>query len=73
METFGGFKHGGHFSFGEVRGEVVHGLTKAPWLGIEFDGRTFPLADVRIDLPVAPSKVIARLTVGFSLYVPSAT
>ena len=59
MGTFGGFKSGDHFFFGEVRGEVVHGLTKAPWRGIEFDGRTFPLAEVRIDLPVAPSKIVA--------------
>ena len=59
MRTFGGFKAGDSRFFGEVRGEVVHFLTKAPWLGIELDGRAVPLSGVQIDLPVAPSKVIA--------------
>src|SRR6186713_2923727 len=59
MAVFGGFKSGDQFFFGEVRGDVVHGLARAPWLGIEFDGRSFRLAEVRIDLPVAPSKIVA--------------
>src|SRR6186713_1903827 len=59
MAVFGGFKSGDQFFFGEVRGDVVHGLARAPWLGIEFDGRSFRLAEVRIDLPVAPSKILA--------------
>ena len=59
MRTFGGFRSDDRFFFGEVRVEVVHCLTRAPWLGIELDGTTFPLSDLQIDLPVAPSKIIA--------------
>jgi 2-keto-4-pentenoate hydratase/2-oxohepta-3-ene-1,7-dioic acid hydratase in catechol pathway len=59
MPTFGGFKAGENRFFGEVRDEMVHCLTRAPWLGIELDGCAFPLSEVQIDLPVAPSKVIA--------------
>ncbi len=59
MRTFGGFRLGGDFFFGEVRGDEVHRLTSAPWLGGETDGTVLPLREVRIDLPVAPSKLIA--------------
>ena len=45
--------------YGEVRGDSVHLLTKPYWLGIEFDGSVLPLGDLQIDLPVAPSKIIA--------------
>ncbi len=34
-------------------------LKKPYWLGLEFDGAVLPLRDLQIDLPVAPSKVIA--------------
>jgi 2-keto-4-pentenoate hydratase/2-oxohepta-3-ene-1,7-dioic acid hydratase in catechol pathway len=59
MQTFGGFKLGDLFFHGEVRGAEVHRLTSAPWLGLEFTGEIWPLRDLQIDLPVAPSKVIA--------------
>ncbi|MFN2507355.1 MAG: fumarylacetoacetate hydrolase family protein [Chthoniobacterales bacterium] len=59
MPTFGGFKANEEFFFGEVRGGEVHRLTRAPWLGLEFDGRVAALRDLRVDLPVAPSKLIA--------------
>jgi 2-keto-4-pentenoate hydratase/2-oxohepta-3-ene-1,7-dioic acid hydratase in catechol pathway len=59
MRTFGGFKSGAEFFFGEVRGDNVHRLTRAPWLGLEFEGGVAPLRDLAIDLPVAPSKLIA--------------
>jgi 2-keto-4-pentenoate hydratase/2-oxohepta-3-ene-1,7-dioic acid hydratase in catechol pathway len=59
MRSFGGFSAGGEFFFGEVRGAEVHRLTRAPWLGIEPDGAVLPLNEVRIDVPVAPSKLIA--------------
>jgi len=59
VRTFGGFKAGEESFYGEVRGEEVHRLTRAPWLGIELDGTVQALSDVRIDLPVAPGKVIA--------------
>src|SRR4051812_30623865 len=59
MRSFGGFRCGDEFFFGEVRGETVHRLTRAPWFGIEPDGRTLSVGEVQIDLPVAPSKIIA--------------
>jgi 2-keto-4-pentenoate hydratase/2-oxohepta-3-ene-1,7-dioic acid hydratase in catechol pathway len=59
MQTFGGFRSGNEFFYGEVRGDSVHLLRKPYWLGLEFDGRVLPLADLQIDLPVAPSKLIA--------------
>jgi len=59
MRTFGGFKAGDESFYGEVRGEEVHRLTRPPWLRIEPDGAALALRDLRIDLPVAPSKVIA--------------
>ena len=59
MRTFGGFKLDGVHFFGEVRGDIVHRLTSAPWLGGEPDGSEHSLGEVQIDLPVAPSKIIA--------------
>ena len=60
MRTFGGFtSRGGETFYGEVRGDEVHRLAKAPWLGIEPDGTVLPRAELQIALPVAPSKVIA--------------
>jgi len=59
MRTFGGFISSGEFFYGEVRGDSVHLLKKPYWLGIEFEGSTLPLGDLRIGRPVAPSKVIA--------------
>ena len=59
MLTFGGFRSNEEFFYGEVRGDSVHILKRPYWLGLEFDGRVLPLADLQIDLPVAPSKVIA--------------
>ena len=60
MRTFGGFKSSDReFFFGEVRGQEVHRLTTPPWLGLQPDGVVVPLADLQVDLPVAPSKVIA--------------
>lgn len=59
MQTFGGFRLDGEFFYGEVRGDSVHVLKGPYWLGLEFDGRVLPLADLQIDLPVAPSKVLA--------------
>jgi 2-keto-4-pentenoate hydratase/2-oxohepta-3-ene-1,7-dioic acid hydratase in catechol pathway len=59
MRTFGGFISNGEFFYGEVRGNSVHVLKKPYWLGIELEGSALLLADLQIDLPVAPSKVIA--------------
>src|ERR1044072_8219191 len=59
MQTFGGFRSGDEFFYGEVRGESVHVLKGPYGLALEFDGRVLPLADLEIGLPVAPSKGIA--------------
>jgi 2-keto-4-pentenoate hydratase/2-oxohepta-3-ene-1,7-dioic acid hydratase in catechol pathway len=59
MRTFGGFISNGEFVYGEVRGDSVHVLKKPYWLGVEFEGSVLPLGDLQIDLPVAPSKLIA--------------
>ena len=59
MRTFGGFIADGSLIYGEVRGDQVHLLKEPFWLGLEFDGAVLPLRDLKIDLPLAPSKVIA--------------
>ncbi len=59
MRTFGGFLSEGALVYGEVRGEEVHLLNRPFWLGLEFSGETRSLGELTIDLPVAPSKVIA--------------
>lgn len=59
MRTFGGFKSGGKHFYGEVRGDDVHVLAKPFWTGLEATGEIVKLARVDIDLPVAPSKLIA--------------
>lgn len=59
MRIFGGFRLGEEFFFGEVRGELVHRLTSAPWLGGEEVHDNYSLGDLQISLPVAPSKIIA--------------
>jgi 2-keto-4-pentenoate hydratase/2-oxohepta-3-ene-1,7-dioic acid hydratase in catechol pathway len=59
MQTFGGFRLNKEFFYGEVRGDSVHVLKKPYWLGVEPEGKVVPLGDLQIDLPVAPSKVIA--------------
>ena len=59
MRTFGGFSSNGKFFYGEVRGNSVHVLKKPYWLGLELEGSAVLLGDLQIDLPVAPSKIIA--------------
>jgi 2-keto-4-pentenoate hydratase/2-oxohepta-3-ene-1,7-dioic acid hydratase in catechol pathway len=59
MRTFGGFISNGERVYGEVRGDEVHLLSKPYWLGLEFTGATSPLGDLQIDVPVAPSKLMA--------------
>jgi len=59
MRTFGGFRWGGNLFYGEVLGDEVHALIRPYWLGIERTGEVRKLAEVDIDLPVAPSKLIA--------------
>jgi 2-keto-4-pentenoate hydratase/2-oxohepta-3-ene-1,7-dioic acid hydratase in catechol pathway len=59
MKTFGGFRSGGRFFFGEVRGDDVHVLARPFWVDIAPTGEVLHLANVNVDLPVAPSKLIA--------------
>src|SRR6266850_876838 len=59
MQIFGGFRSRGKFFYGEVRGNSIHVLKKPYWLGLEPEGSALLLDDIQIDLPVAPSKVIA--------------
>jgi len=59
MRTFGGFRSGDKSFYGEVRGKYVHVLAKPYWMEIEPTGDVRKLADLNINLPVAPSKLIA--------------
>ena len=59
MRIFGGFKSGDRFFYGEVRGDEVHVLAKPFWIDIALTGEVARLADVEVDLPVAPSKLVA--------------
>jgi 2-keto-4-pentenoate hydratase/2-oxohepta-3-ene-1,7-dioic acid hydratase in catechol pathway len=59
MRTFGGFISNGQRVYGEVRGNDVHLLSKPYWLGLDFTGATAPLPELQIDVPVAPSKLMA--------------
>src|SRR5947208_9504842 len=59
MRTFGGFKSGEKFFYGEVIGDTVQVLAKPYWIDIEPSGETRKLSEVNVDLPVAPSKLIA--------------
>jgi 2-keto-4-pentenoate hydratase/2-oxohepta-3-ene-1,7-dioic acid hydratase in catechol pathway len=59
MRTFGGFKAGEDFFYGEVRGDQVHRLAQPYWVQIRPTGEVRALATLQIDVPVAPSKVIA--------------
>jgi 2-keto-4-pentenoate hydratase/2-oxohepta-3-ene-1,7-dioic acid hydratase in catechol pathway len=59
MRTFGGFKVHDRLFYGEVRDDEVHVLTQPYWIDIEFTDETIKLSEVIVDLPVAPSKLIA--------------
>jgi 2-keto-4-pentenoate hydratase/2-oxohepta-3-ene-1,7-dioic acid hydratase in catechol pathway len=59
MRTFGGFKSGADFFCGEVCGDTVEVLAKPFWIDTEPTGEKRKLSEVDVDLPVAPSKLIA--------------
>src|SRR5438046_3413911 len=59
MRAFGSFKSGDRFFYGELRGDQVHVLAKPYWIDKEPTGEVRKLAEVDVDLPVAPSKLIA--------------
>jgi 2-keto-4-pentenoate hydratase/2-oxohepta-3-ene-1,7-dioic acid hydratase in catechol pathway len=59
MRTFGGFKSGDKIFYGEIRDGEVQVLANPYWISVEPTGEVRKLADVVVDLPVAPSKLIA--------------
>lgn len=59
MRTFGGFRLGEEFFYGEVVGDEVHILENPFWIEIEPTGEISKLSLVDVDLAVAPSKLIA--------------
>ncbi|HEY2103542.1 MAG TPA: fumarylacetoacetate hydrolase family protein [Chthoniobacterales bacterium] len=60
MRTFGAFSlPGRRLFYAEVRGSEAHLLTQPYWLGIETTGEILPMKDLTIDVPAAPSKLIA--------------
>jgi 2-keto-4-pentenoate hydratase/2-oxohepta-3-ene-1,7-dioic acid hydratase in catechol pathway len=59
MRTFGGFRLGDEFFYGELVGDEVQVLANPYWIDIEPTGRVAKLVSVDIDRPVAPSNVIA--------------
>src|SRR5436305_13538009 len=59
MRTFGGFKSGNECVYGEVRGEDVQILAKPYWIAVDRTGEVRKLRQLDIDLPVAPSKLLA--------------
>jgi 2-keto-4-pentenoate hydratase/2-oxohepta-3-ene-1,7-dioic acid hydratase in catechol pathway len=59
MRTFGGFISGDEFFYGELRGDEVYALARPHWIDITPTGEVRKLAGVDVDLPVAPSKLIA--------------
>lgn len=59
MKTFGGFRVNDRFFYGELRNEQVHVLARPYWLETTLTGEVHKLAEVVVDLAVAPSKLIA--------------
>ena len=59
MRVFGRFDSGNEVFYGEVVGSDVRVLRQAYWLGVKPADSVRPLADLTIDVPVAPSKIIA--------------
>jgi 2-keto-4-pentenoate hydratase/2-oxohepta-3-ene-1,7-dioic acid hydratase in catechol pathway len=59
MRTFGGFKEGDEFFYGEVIGDKVNVLENPYWIDLEPAGDMAKLDVLEIGLPVAPSKIIA--------------
>ncbi len=59
MRTFGGFKSGDKSFYGEIISDDVHVLARPYWIDIEPTGEVRKLKDADVDLPVAPSKLVA--------------
>jgi 2-keto-4-pentenoate hydratase/2-oxohepta-3-ene-1,7-dioic acid hydratase in catechol pathway len=59
LKTFGRFRSGNEFFYGELRGDEVHRLLQPYWIQVQPTGEVLPLANLHIDVPVSPSKLIA--------------
>ena len=59
MRTFGGFRSGDEFFYGELRDDEVHRLSQPYWIQVQPTGDIVPRANLKIDVPIAPSKLIA--------------
>ena len=59
MKTFGGFRSGNEFFYGELHGDEVHRLSQSYWTQVQPTREILPLANLQVDVPVAPSKLIA--------------
>ena len=59
MKTFGRFRSGNESFYGELRGDDVHRLSDPYWIQVQPTGEIMTLANLQIDVPVAPSKLIA--------------
>jgi 2-keto-4-pentenoate hydratase/2-oxohepta-3-ene-1,7-dioic acid hydratase in catechol pathway len=59
MRRFGGFKSENRFFYGEIRGDQVHVLRNPFWIDVTPTDEVFALTNLAVDLPVAPSKLIA--------------
>ena len=59
MRTFGQFRSGEKFFYGEVVGDSVHLLRQPFWIDLAHREETRSINEVEIAVPVAPSKLIA--------------
>jgi 2-keto-4-pentenoate hydratase/2-oxohepta-3-ene-1,7-dioic acid hydratase in catechol pathway len=59
MRTFGGFRSQDRHFFGEIVDDEVRALAQSFWTAIKPTGEVVRLGDLVVDLPVAPSKLIA--------------
>jgi 2-keto-4-pentenoate hydratase/2-oxohepta-3-ene-1,7-dioic acid hydratase in catechol pathway len=59
MRTFGRFRSNDRIFYSEIVGDEVHVLAQPYWCGIKTTGEVLPLSQLKIELPVAPSKLIA--------------
>jgi 2-keto-4-pentenoate hydratase/2-oxohepta-3-ene-1,7-dioic acid hydratase in catechol pathway len=59
VKTFGRFRSGNESFYGELRGDKVHRLLQPYWIEVQLTGETVPVANLQIDVPVAPSKLVA--------------
>lgn len=59
MRTFGCFSTGSRRFYGELRGDAVHVLSQPYWVDLQLTGETHSLGELQIEVPVAPSKLVA--------------